>query len=208
MGSPGIRNLDTADLSAVARVHCAAFPKSAITAFGPEAVRRYYSWQLLGPHDAVAVGAESGQELVGFCFAGLFNGSTSGFLRKHRGFLLGRLLVRPWLAGNELIRTRIRTGLRLLWRLGRRPLPSPPRSAAKSFGILSIAVSPRHQGSGIGKMLMLHCEAAAREMGLTQMHLTVDPANTRAVTVYERLGWIRAEEGVRWKGKMVKKLCP
>ena len=90
MAFPGIRKLEAGDLNAVARVHCSAFPKSAITAFGHEAVRRYYSWQLLGPHDAVAVGAVSGQELVGFCFAGLFNGSTSGFLRKHRAFLLGR----------------------------------------------------------------------------------------------------------------------
>jgi len=208
MAGPSIKNLAAGDLSAVARVHCAAFPKSAITAFGHEAVCRYYSWQLLGPHDAVAVGAVNEQELLGFCFAGLFNGATSGFLRKHRAFLLGRLLFRPWLAGNELIRTRMQTGLKLLWRLGRRPLPPPPRSTAKSFGILSIAVSPKHQGSGIGKMLMLHCEAAAREMGLTQMHLTVDPANTQAVTVYERWGWTRAEEGGRWKGRMTKQLCP
>lgn len=201
-----IRPLSGADLDAVTGVHCAAFPASAITAFGPGAVLRYYDWQLNGPHDAFAIAATDGGQLIGFCFGGLFNGSTSGFLRKNRAYLFSRLLLRPWLAGNELIRSRIRTGLKLLTKLGKRPLPQPSRTKAKSFGILSIAVAPGRQGGGVGKALLLRCEAAALQMGLTQMHLTVDTANAKTIAVYERLGWIKAEEGGKWKGRMTKQL--
>lgn len=201
-----IRPLCDADLDAVTSVHCAAFPASAITAFGPGAVRRYYDWQLHGPHDAFALAATDGGQLVGFCFGGLFSGSTSGFLRKNRGYLLGRLLLRPWLAGNELIRSRIRTGLKLLTKLGKRPLPAPSRGQAQSFGILSIAVAPVRQGGGVGKALLVRCEQAAVEMGLTRMHLTVDTANAKTIAVYQRLGWVKVEEGGRWKGRMTKQL--
>ena len=41
-----VLNLDVKDLPAVASVHMAAFPKSALTMLGTEAVRRYYEWQL------------------------------------------------------------------------------------------------------------------------------------------------------------------
>lgn len=34
----------------VAGVHVAAFPSSALTRLGSEAVRRYYLWQIEGPH--------------------------------------------------------------------------------------------------------------------------------------------------------------
>lgn len=201
-----IRPLTDADLDAVTSVHCAAFPASAITAFGRGAVRRYYDWQLNGPHDSFAIAATEDGNLIGFCFGGLFNGSTSGFLRANRAYLCGRLLLRPWLVGNELIRSRIRAGLKLLTKLGNRPLPAPKRAHAKSFGILSIAVSPLRQGGGVGKTLLLRCEMAALEMGLTQMHLTVDTANTKTIAVYERLGWAKIEEGERWKGRMTKQL--
>jgi len=37
---------------------------------GTEAVRRYYEWQLVGPHEVTAISAYINTELVGFCFGG------------------------------------------------------------------------------------------------------------------------------------------
>ncbi len=70
-----VRNLEVKDLPAVATVHKAAFPKSALTMLGTEAVRRYYEWQLLGPHESISLGAFLGPEVVGFCVGGIFRGA-------------------------------------------------------------------------------------------------------------------------------------
>jgi ribosomal protein S18 acetylase RimI-like enzyme len=201
-----IRELSPVDLDAVAKVHCAAFPGSAITALGPQVARRYYAWLLLGPHDAVAIGAESDSQLAGFCFGGIFRGSMAGFLQRNRALLFRKLLLRPWLLGNELIRSRIRMGLKSLLRRRRRGVPSGLPGCAPSFGILSIAVDPRRQGKGAGKSLIAYCEASARQRGFEQMHLTVEPENRQAIAFYERLGWQRALEAGVWKGRMIKRL--
>src|SRR3954470_12084088 len=77
------------DLDAVAALHALAFPDAAMTAFGPEAVRRYYLWLLEGPHDAGLMLAWRGDRLVGFCAAGWFRGAMRGFLRANRLYLVG-----------------------------------------------------------------------------------------------------------------------
>lgn len=79
---PQTKSLTTSDLPHIVRVHRAAFPDSALTKLGSEAVRRYYLWLLIGPHDAVNVGAfDLENVLVGFCFGGKFRGALSGFLQ-------------------------------------------------------------------------------------------------------------------------------
>jgi len=55
----------------------------------------------------------------------------------------------------------------------------------ESYGILSIAIDPHYQGLGIGKMLMEHAEAIAREKGFCEMDLTVGPQNKRTIDFYE-----------------------
>jgi hypothetical protein len=45
-----IRDLTPTDLDAVAKLHLDAFTDRALTKLGQEAVRRYYEWQMAGPH--------------------------------------------------------------------------------------------------------------------------------------------------------------
>lgn len=52
------RPLSAPDLGQAVQIHRAAFPDSALTKLGAEAVCRYYLWLLTGPHDAVNVGWE------------------------------------------------------------------------------------------------------------------------------------------------------
>ncbi len=211
-----IRPLNQSDLPAVALLHVAAFPNSALTKLGVEAVRRYYEWQLIGPHDVDALGAFHNDRLVGFCFAGIFRGAMSGFLQKNWLFLTGCVLIRPWLILNPIFRERTTLAIRILRRLLRQLIRRRPKALnqssfhsskpSKSYGILSIAVDPAYQGSGIGRMLMECSEAIARERGFSEMDLTVDPQNEKAIRFYERLGWEKVVNAGRWTGRMRKRL--
>src|SRR5438445_9792591 len=106
-----LRKLGSADLPRVATVHQLAFPHSALAKLGSEAVRRYYEWQLHGPHEVVASGAFINSECVGFCFSGVFRGATSGFLKRNRTYLIKRVVTHPWLLTNGLVRSRLTTSI-------------------------------------------------------------------------------------------------
>lgn len=205
MESLVIRPLQTTDLAAVARVHILAFPQSALTQLGHGLVARYYAWQLTGPHDVAAYGAFEDLRLVGFVVAGRFERALSGFVNANRRHLALRLFSRPWLLTNPLVQQRVASAGR--WAL-RRNLPTIATAPAdrKTFGVLAIAVHPDVQGNGVGRDLMAAVECSAKERGLHQLHLTVEPVNLRAVRFYERLGWHRVVDTEAWKGEMVKDL--
>ncbi len=204
-----LRSLTEEDLSAVAAVHCAAFPKELLTMLGTEAVRRYYLWQLIGPHETTALGAFRQEELVGFCFAGVFRGAISGFLRRNRLFLIRCAVLRPWMIVHPKFYSRLRLFLRTL-----RPAKSPDSKVSASpaslrrFGILAIAVNPACQGGGVGRTLMRESEAVARSQGFHVITLTVDPTNTQAIRFYESLGYSRTLTDTGWQGQMTRELDP
>lgn len=201
-----IRNLRRSDLVRVADVHLAAFPDSALTGLGHEAVRRNYRWLLEGPHQAHALGAFEGDLLLGYSFCGIFNGALTGFLRANRAYLAWRVATHPWLVANPLFRDNIGLALRLLTKRGT-PASAKP-AEAPPYGILSIAVDPARHGSGVGRELMARNEAIAREHGFASMVLTVSPKNANAVRFYERGGWERvAVDGAWTKGLMTKRLA-
>lgn len=209
------------DLAAMAALHAAAFPESALTRLGRESVRRYYEWLVTGPHDSTALVAFVGDEIAGFGIGGIFNGAMTGFLRANRGYLVARLTTRPWLLASPLIRQRAHRAWRLLTRrvaaamapgaTSPRPAASPGGSAVartapgKSFGVLALAVDPRHRRHGIGRHIMDALDDTARRQGFAEMDLSVHPENVGAVRFYERLGWQR-DTARDWRGVMRKRL--
>lgn len=210
-----VRRLEIADLGYVASVHMKAFPSSALTKLGEEAVRRYYAWQLTGPHESICLGAFLDDKLVGYCFAGVFRGALSGFLRMNRGYLIYRVLTQPWLMLNPLFRGRLAQARKLLIRpMTKASPPSPaidhqePRVGNSSFGVLSIAVSPNTRERGVGRLLMLEAERYAIQRGFGRMALTVDPKNTTAIGFYNRLGWHKDPTSPPEHGGMYKLLVP
>ncbi|WP_421121266.1 GNAT family N-acetyltransferase [Aquihabitans daechungensis] len=201
-------DLSADDLSEVATLHVEAFPDSELTRLGHEAVRRNYLWQFEGPHDLVALGVRSDGRLVGFLFGGVFRGSTIGFVKREHWFLLGRVLRNPSMIVNAKSLSRIGLAVRLLSRRTGPPQSENPAAVPpRSFGVLSVAVDPSTQGSGVGQVLMAEAEARARAAGFARMHLTVHPENHRAVRFYEEGGWSRAEgaDGT-WIGQMTLQL--
>ena len=205
---PLVRPLGLDDLSEVARVHAAAFRSSALTALGPEAVRRYYEWLLTGPHRVVAVGAFHDDRLVGFCFGGRFAGAMSGFLVRNRAFLTWRMLSHPSLFLSGIVRSRLAAARRALRTRATVAHARPPEqpTAPASFAILSIAVHPHHEGHHVGSTLMSAMEAVARKRGFESMHLSVHTENERARRFYERQGWTSAPTGSTSDGLMRKRL--
>jgi ribosomal protein S18 acetylase RimI-like enzyme len=205
MNEINIRVLEADNLPQVACIHQNAFPKSALGKLGKEAVRRYYEWQLIGPHDAVAKGIFQNGSLTGFCFAGIFHGALAGFIRKNRSYLAWRVLSHPWLINSPLIRDRLHTAWKALTHRSKIiPISCEP---AKSFGVLSIAVDPVCQGRGYGKELMMVMEKIALERRFENMHLTVAIDNYQAIDFYEKIGWLKVpgNDG-SWHGAMVKKI--
>ena len=199
-----IQPIGQADLSQVASIHRAAFTDSALTKLGEMAVYRYYEWQLTGPHDLTALGAFVDRQMVGFCFGGSFHGALSGFLEKNKRFLIGRVLTQPWLLMNPIFRDRVQSGIK---RLGKSVKPTQPpiqNRPATCFGILSIALHPRYQGLGVGKLLMTQAEEAALRLNYAEMLLTVQPQNKKAVAFYEGLRWQKIFRNGEWNGEMRK----
>jgi phenylacetate-CoA ligase len=202
-----VRGLRKQDLNAVATIHIDASPESPISLLGKGAVRRFFEWQMIGPHSASAFGAFIGEACVGFCFGGIFRGATSGFLSLNRTYLIGRLLTRPWLLANKSLRDQLKLA-RFELRTGGQTESSTSQHARppQPFGILALAVNPPFQRQGIGKLLMQHIEDTARKHSFHEMHLTIDPKNERAVAFCQRLGWEKVVTEGDWRGEMKKLL--
>jgi ribosomal protein S18 acetylase RimI-like enzyme len=61
-------------------------------------------------------------------------------------------------------------------------------------GIRLLAVDPRFRGSGTGKALTAECIRLARDAGHSQVILHTTAAMQTAWKMYERIGFVRAEE--------------
>lgn len=199
------------DLRKIAQVHIDSFPESALTKLGVRIVQRYYLWQLIGQHKKVhAIGAFVDEECAGFSFSGVFKGSVSGFLDHNKFFLVKEVLSHPWLLFSPLFRERLYSGVQLLKLFIAKKKQSPDSSAdriePRGYGILAIAVSPKYQKFGIGKMLMLDAEKEALKCGYKHMQLTVNLNNEKAITFYEKLNWQKSLQDNSWKGSMKKKI--
>jgi ribosomal protein S18 acetylase RimI-like enzyme len=200
-----ITPIEHQDLRAVAEIHRRAFPDSALTQLGLEAVRRYYQWQLDGPHEHRFLGALSGHALRGYAIGGKSRGALSGFVRKNKYYLAFCLLLHPLVLLTDQGRTAIGTAARV-FRGRKRKLDAQAALVPTqlSFGMLAIAVDAKLQSQGIGKLLMAAMEKAATSGGYCKMHLTVRVTNQKAIAFYERLGWFKSKAGSAWRGGMEK----
>ncbi|RUS63647.1 GNAT family N-acetyltransferase [Pseudorhodobacter sp. E13] len=58
--------------------------------------------------------------------------------------------------------------------------------------IQDVAVSSKFRGTGVGKVLMEHLELAVREHGYNKMWLTSEAANSNAIALWRRLGFVNS----------------
>lgn len=57
--------------------------------------------------------------------------------------------------------------------------------------VMNIAVAPEQRGRGVGRRLMEHAIAAAREKGAENLVLEVRQSNAAAIALYEQFGFVR-----------------
>lgn len=216
MQNYSVRKIRKDDLPEIVRIHSKSFSDRALIKLGKEAVRRYYVFLLDEFPLSEPICATNQEGLVGFCFAGVYSGSFSGYIRKNLLFLLGRVLTRPWLIFSQLFRELGAPVLHVLKKIVRRrngKKPSKPRLhsdndslSINQWGVLAIAVDPAYQRQGIGDLLMGSVEEHALKLGIDHLDLSVHPANTPAVKFYEKLGWEKIQTSTQWDGKMIKRL--
>lgn len=67
-----------------------------------------------------------------------------------------------------------------------------------TFELSKMAVSDGNQGLGIGKKLMVHCLAAAKEKGIQKLILYSNKSLAPAIHLYESFGFVEipVEEGI------------
>lgn len=69
------------------------------------------------------------------------------------------------------------------------------RVTLKHCGTLGMGLLPEHRGKGLGCELITACIAKAKATGITRIQLDVRADNERAISLYERVGFVR--EGVK-----------
>lgn len=200
-------------LEAVVRIHLDAFKESFLSKVGSLAVRKYYQWLMTPPNECFAMGVFDGDELLGFCYAGVFRNAEVHFIKENMLFLLGQIIKKPSLWFSRALWKRVCSSLAAFINYLKPKSEEKLRqlSAARKarYGILSIAVSSAHQGLGIGRMLEQEAEQKARINGYPRMVLSVNPENQKAVSFYQKNGWreIYPSKSQKWEGFMEKILA-
>jgi ribosomal protein S18 acetylase RimI-like enzyme len=85
------------------------------------------------------------------------------------------------------------------------------QAAADHLLVVNVAIAPAHQSAGLGRRLLAHAEALAREQGLTTLRLYTNARFERNVSIYRRLGYAVEREETNERGvivHMVKLLDP
>jgi ribosomal protein S18 acetylase RimI-like enzyme len=174
-----IRSMRSSDVESVVAIHLEAFQGFFLSELGERFLRELYVGILQDP-SGIAFVYEKDGILVGFV-AG--SASPSGFYR--------RLLVKRWW----------RFGLASMGAVLRQPgiiprllrafnTPNNPMPSEDCGTLMSIAVSPKIQGQGIGKELVKVFINESRQRGLKAVNLTTDKVNNDAVNkFYQRFGF-------------------
>ena len=200
-----IRPLQSSDLGAVARIHCDAFPSSALNCFGEEAVREYYDWQMRSLPKLIGYVAAEGDRVCGYAYCGDTFLSPVPFLVKKPKLVGIAILSRPsFILDRRLSRIAVYAARSAMKRIfaGKTSGKSLKTPTVASFWLEAVAVERGAQGNGVGASLVRRCVENGFSQGFDAIYLAVEPMNHRAIAIYEKLGWSRVTNNGRWSGRM------
>ena len=60
----------------------------------------------------------------------------------------------------------------------------------EGFVVDNVAVEPSHRGSGVGRALLRHAEAAAKDAGFDSVYLYTHELMTENIALYTRIGYV------------------
>ncbi len=71
-------------------------------------------------------------------------------------------------------------------------------SLSETAHVVNLAVAPHAAGQGIGRALLTHAEAIARDAGFSEINLATHKDMTPTLRFYESNGWtVSGREGLR-----------
>mgnify|MGYP000087986862 CR=1 FL=1 len=200
-----VRFLESADLLAVGRLHCEAFPDDIRSQLGAKVMAKSFARKLSRQVAVHGLGAfNSDGTLLGFCFGGV-NGDAAQGLDIYDLPLLGAsLLFRPHLLRRLDLMTRLRERLS---KNIQEPESENDRAAlptAAYYDIISLAVSAKSRRLGIGKTLVAYHKAYAVQAECMAMSLFSPIKDQETLAFYEHLEFRkRVDVNGVWHGKMV-----
>ena len=204
------RNLKVKDLDQVAETHKKAFVDTLLCAYGEKAIIKYYQWQMKPPNKCYAIGVFENDTLLGFTFSGVLSNAELFFIKKYLPYFIWHTISHPKLIFDKRVFNQIRKSMRYIkeYKTEKRQIKvDEEKMKEKSFGILSTAVAPDHQGHGIGKLLTEAVEKYARQNNYPTISMSVEKENTASIKLHEKLGYkkVVSDRG-EWQGKMIKDL--
>lgn len=186
-----LRPGELADLDAVVRVHLESFSGFFLTFMGPAFLREFYRALIEFP-EATLIVATIGSDVVGFVGGAE---DESAFFR----WIVDSRKVRFGVAASTAVLQRPATLKRLL-----RAFARPDESATDEFPatLLSVAVDPRCQSKGVGKLLLDAFGRRMRSRGVARWILTTDDSpDNRAIAFYRREGYVESRRIVTPEGR-------
>lgn len=180
MSNHEIRRMTAADLDTVGRLHLESFPGFFLSFLGHSFLRQLYTG-VLNDNSGIAFVSEIKGRLTGFV-AG--TAQPAGFYR--------RLLTGSWwrfaIASLPPILRRPTIIPRLFRAL---TMPSRATSGERRGLLMSVAVLPAAQGSGVGCKLVRRFLDEAKQRGLNSVELTTDKMNNDGANrFYQNLGFV------------------
>ena len=175
-----LRNMFPSDVLAVTEVHLKSFPGFFLTVLGPTFLRNLYTAILEDPNGICFVATQN-MKILGFV-AG--TAQPAGFYR--------RLLSRQWLHFAWSALPHAVQHPTIVPRLLRAfSMPAQVTQHAGRGTLMSIAVLPECQGSGIGQLLVCTFLNEAIQHGLRHVDLVTDRDNNEPTNkFYQRMGFV------------------
>lgn len=186
------------DSAQIARIHLESFPDFFLTSLGYTFLNNYYQ-SCVESNEAISISAIDADDniLLGYA-VGCFN--SKGFNNR---LILSNSLKYLYLA-LRLLFTRPIALIRLYKNIEKLESKEDSGSYAE---LLSIAVSPVHNGLGIGQELLLEFERQVLEKGINKIALTTDAnSNDYALRFYKKSGYSLYYEFVTYPNRKMYKL--
>lgn len=175
-----IRKATSKDIKGIVDVHCSAFKGFFLTELGSSFLQLYYSSYFMEP-SAVLLVAEKDGEIVGFSSA---TSLSAGFNTR----LVKKDFLRYALIGCMIALTKPKALVNLSKNWSHRD--SSVVDSGDYAELMSIAVSPKAQGEGVGKQLIQKTEDVMKMQCVTWFSLTTDYYNNEStIAFYKRCGY-------------------
>lgn len=161
-------------------VHESAFKGFFLTELGSDFLKLYYS-SYFKEESAVLLVAEKDGEVLGFASA---TAISAGFNTK----LVKKSFLAYALRGACIILTKPRAFVNLYKNWNHRD--EGIQDEGNYAELMSIAVSPKGQGAGIGKLLLMETEKVVKQLGANRISLTTDYYdNEKTIGFYRSLAY-------------------